>query len=469
MTTGRLTLGWVEWCRLPQLGLPAIKAKIDTGARTSALHAFTVEPFGPVSRPRIRFGIHPIPEQKEFEVFCSADILDRREVTSSNGETELRYVIETTLGIGDHEWPVQFTLSDREGMSFHMLVGRQALNAFPHEEPLVAPSLAFQQAPLSYDVYDEMDRQVPVRRPLRIAILTREPDSYSTRRLVAAAEARDHVVELIDTQRCYMLINAGRPEVHYDGHALPFYDAVIPRIGAPITAYGAAVVRQFEAIGSYCVNRSAAIIASRDKLFAHQVLAREGIPMPTTAIASSPKDTENLIGLIGTAPMVVKLVTSSQGRGVVLAETRNAAECVVDAFRDLRADFLVQQFIKESAGQDVRALMVGNRIIGSMRRTASSGEFRANIHRGGSAEATKLSPAERDVALRAARALGLGFAGVDLLRSVDGPKVLEVNSSPGLEGIEGATGKDIALRVIRHIERRAAGFVRRRRAPARKR
>lgn len=464
MTDDGLTLGWVEWCALPKIGLPAMKMKVDTGAKTSALHAFTCEPFGPADKPKIRFGIHPIPEKPEIEVYCSADIIDRREVTSSNGETEMRYVIETPIQMGDHEWPIQITLSDREGMSYHMLLGRQALSAHPGDgEPQVIPSLSYQQPELDYSVYDKIARQAPTPRSLRLGVLTREPRSYSTKRIVEAAEKREHVVELIDTSRCYMLINAGRPEVHYDGRALPIYDAIIPRIGASITSYGTAVTRQFEAMGCYCVNGSHSIAVSRDKLYAHQLLAREGIGMPTTAFASSPKDTKNLIELMGSPPIIVKLLESSQGKGVVLAETKKAAESVVGAFRGLKADFLVQQFIKEAGGEDIRCLVVGGKVIASIKRTAAPGDFRSNLHQGGSASVVRITRKERETAVAAAKVLNLGLAGVDLLRAEDGPKVLEVNSSPGLEGVETASGKDVAGLLIEAIEKRVASTVRRRR------
>ncbi|MEM6649410.1 MAG: 30S ribosomal protein S6--L-glutamate ligase, partial [Pseudomonadota bacterium] len=426
-------------------------------------HAFSMEPFGPAGRPKIRFGVHPIPEKPEVEIYCSADIVDKRTVISSNGTSESRLVIQTSIKMGEVEWPIELTLSDREGMSFHMLLGRQALQAFPQGgEPRVVPTASFLQPELNYDVYDKITKQKPTRRSLRIAVLTREPTSYSTKRFVEAGEAREHVVELIDTRRCYMLINAGRPEVHYDGRALPFYDAVIPRIGASITSYGTAVVRQFEAIGSYCVNRSDPIIASRDKLYAHQILAREGIGMPTTAFASSPKDTDNLIDLMGSPPIIVKLLESSQGKGVVLAETKKAAESVVSAFRGLKADFLVQQFVKEANGEDIRCLVVGNKVVAAIKRSAAPGEFRSNLHQGGSATKVRITKAERETAIRAAKTMGLGLAGVDMLRAEKGPQVLEVNSSPGLEGVETSSGKDVAGLVMEEIERRAANVVRRR-------
>ncbi|MEM1410354.1 MAG: RimK/LysX family protein, partial [Pseudomonadota bacterium] len=294
-----LELGWEEWISLPALGLPAIKAKVDTGARTSSLHAFSVEPFGPAGGQNIRFAVHPIPERPEVEVYCAAPVYDRREVTSSNGERELRWTIQTEITVAGETWPLLLTLSDREGMSFHMLLGRQALEAYPGAAPQVSPTRSFVQPQLTYDVYDKMAAKAPQPRPLRVALLTKDPQSYSSRRLVEAGEARGHVVEAIDTIRCYMVINAKRPEVHYDGRALPRYDAVIPRIGSRITAYGTAVVRQFETTGAYCVNRSEAILASRDKLYAHQILAREGIDMPSTAFASSPKDNDSIVDLMG--------------------------------------------------------------------------------------------------------------------------------------------------------------------------
>lgn len=456
------SLGWEEWLGLPGLGLPALKAKVDSGARTSALHAFNIEPFGSADNRRVRFGIHPVPEKPEIEVYCSARIVDRREVTSSNGETEMRYVIETPVRFGDREWPVQITLTDRGSMAYRMLLGRQALESYPGaEETVINPAASFVQPLLSYDVYESLSASESQKRSLRIAILTREWDSYSTRRLKEAGEYRDHVVELIDTTRCYMHINATSPEVHYDGQVLPHYDAVIPRIGASITSYGLSVVRQFETVGAYTLNRSQGIAASRDKLFAHQLLASEGIGMPATAFASSPKDSANLIKLVGEAPVIIKLLESTQGKGVVLVENRKAAESVVSAFRGLRADFLVQEFVKEADGADIRCLVLGGKVIASMMRKAGEGEFRSNLHQGGTAQSVRITREEREVAIRAARAIGLEFAGVDMLRSHEGPKVLEVNSSPGLEGIEKTSGKDIASMVFEHIEKRARPVVRR--------
>ncbi len=446
-----LTFGWEEWVALPELGLPAIKAKIDTGARTSALHAHDIEVFGPASKPKVRFNVHPVAGNEDITITCSAPIIDRREVTSSNGEAELRYVISTKMDVAGQSWPIDVTLTNRAGMTSRMLLGRQALT----DHITISPTEKRLQPDLSYDVYHTAAvRHRAPKRALRVAVLSREASNYSTSRLVEVGEARGHTVEVIDTTRCYMAINAMAPEVHYDGKRLPRYDAVIPRIGASVTPYGCAVIRQFETIGTYCVNGSAGILSSRAKLHAHQVLASKKIGMPTTAFAASPKDTSNLMALVGTAPLIVKLLESTQGKGVVLAETKKAAESVIDAFRGLKANFLVQDFVKEAAGEDLRCLVVDGKVVAAMKRTGAEGDFRSNLHRGGTAQVVRITKVERDTALRAARAFGLGTAGVDLLRSDSGPKVLEVNSSPGFEGIEKATGKDIVGMVYDMIEAR---------------
>lgn len=445
-----LQFGWEEWIGLPDLGVPALRAKVDTGARTSALHAFDIETFGPIAKPKVRFTVHPIPGRDDLVIPCSAPIVDRREVTSSNGDKEMRYVISSTLEVSGQSWPIEITLTNRANMTNRMLLGRTALK----DNISIVATERFQQPELSYDVYHTARmRHAAPKRALRIAVLSRE-DNYSTRRLVEEGEKRGHSVEVINTTRCYMALNALAPEVHYDGKRLPRFDAVIPRIGASITPYGAAIIRQFETIGTYCVNGSAGITASRDKLHAHQLMARAKIGMPNTAFAASPRDTGNIIGLVGTAPLIVKLLESTQGKGVVLAETRKAAESVIDAFRGLKANFLVQDFVKEAAGEDIRCLVIGGKVVASMKRTGAEGDFRSNLHRGGSAKSVKISKIERETAIRAAKVFDLNKAGVDLLRSEAGPKVLEVNSSPGFEGIETSTGKNIVGSLYEMIEAR---------------
>jgi ribosomal protein S6--L-glutamate ligase len=290
---------------------------------------------------------------------------------------------------------------------------------------------------------------------LKIAILSRKASLYSTRRLMEAGKQRGHEVRVIDTLRCYMNITSHKPEIHYKGEVLTGFDAVIPRIGASITFYGAAVLRQFEMMGVFPVNESVAISRARDKLRSLQLLSRAGIGLPVTGFAHSPDDVQDLIKMVGGAPLVIKLLEGTQGIGVVLAETRKAAESVVEAFMGLKANILVQEFIKEAGGSDIRCFVVGGKVVAAMQRTAKEGEFRSNLHRGGTAELIKITPEERSTAVRAAQVVGLNVAGVDILRSNHGPVVMEVNSSPGLEGIEGATGKDVAGMIIQFIEKHA--------------
>jgi ribosomal protein S6--L-glutamate ligase len=290
---------------------------------------------------------------------------------------------------------------------------------------------------------------------MKIGILSTNRNLYSTRRLAEAARARGHEVQVINHKRCYMNITSHKPEIHYNGVAIEDIDAIIPRIGASVSFYGAAVVRQFEMMGVYSVNESVAITRSRDKLRALQLLSRKGIGLPVTGFANSPDDTQDLLQFVGGAPVVIKLLEGTQGVGVVLAETTKAAESVIEAFRGLGANFMVQEFIKEAKGADIRCLVVGDKVVAAMKRQGREGEFRSNLHRGGSAEVIKITPEERSTAVRSAKVMGLNVAGVDLLRSNHGPVVMEVNSSPGLEGVETTTGKDVAALIIEFIEKHA--------------
>lgn len=289
---------------------------------------------------------------------------------------------------------------------------------------------------------------------MRIAILSRDRTLYSTRRLHEAAVARGHEAPIVDYIRCYMNIATGKPQVVYKGEPLEV-QAVIPRIGATYTFYGTAVVRQFEMMGVFSVNESQSIARSRDKLRALQLMARDGIGLPITGFAHSTHDTDGLLKIVGGPPVVIKLIQGTQGKGVILAETRKAAEALIEAFSSLDAHFLVQEYIKEAGGADVRCFVIGNRVVAAMARHAAPGEFRSNLHRGGQAEKTTITPQERRTAVRAARTMGLNVAGVDILRSNRGPLVMEVNSSPGPEGIEKATGIDVAGKIIEFVEKNA--------------
>lgn len=289
---------------------------------------------------------------------------------------------------------------------------------------------------------------------LKIAILSKNKNLYSTRRLKEEAENRGHYVRIVNTVRCYMNISSTNPEIHYAGEKLIDFNAIIPRIGASITFYGTAVVRQFEMMGVFSLNESMGISRARDKLRALQFLSKKGVGMPVTGFASSPNDANDLIKIAGGPPLVIKLLEGTQGIGVVLAETTKAAESVIEAFMCLKANIMVQEFITESNGEDLRCLVVGDKVVAAMKRTAKTGEFRSNLHRGGTATSVTLTPEEKKTAIQATKILGLNVAGVDIIRSNRGPLVLEVNSSPGLQGIEAASQKNVAKSIIEFIEKK---------------
>ncbi len=443
------TLGWQEWIALPNIGLSALLAKTDTGAATSALHAFNIQPFGSDSNPKVRFGINPINENKSYAIYCSANVTDMREITSSNGISEIRYVIKTSIKIGDSDLKdIEVTLTNRENMKYRMILGRSALEGFN-----INAQESFIQKQLSYDLYKNFKKQSVAKRSLRIAILSVEPDNYSNKKIIESAEKHDHVCEIINTKRCYLNLKSHKPEVHYNGKELPFFDAIIPRIGSSLTFYGAAVVRQFEAMGTYCLNSSVAIGLSRDKLAAHQTLIKHKIPMPSTAFANSPHDTENLISLVDGVPLILKLLESTQGKGVLLAESKKAASGIISAFQRLQAPFILQEFEAESGGSDLRCLVIGNKVVAGMIRSAGEGDFRSNLHAGGIASKANISKEEKLISIKATKALGLGMAGVDILRTPDGPKVIEVNSSPGLKGIGAVSKLNLGEIIISHLEK----------------
>ena len=290
---------------------------------------------------------------------------------------------------------------------------------------------------------------------MKLALMCQNAGLYSHRRLVEAAAARGHEIEVINHLKCYINITSHRPSVHFQGRDLPKYDAVIPRIGASVTFYGTAVLRQFEMMGVYPANESVAISRSRDKLRSLQLLARKGIGLPVTVFAHKTSNAEEVIKMVGGPPVIIKLLEGTQGIGVILGETERAAESIIQAFGGVNTNILVQEFIKEAGGEDIRCLVVGEKVVASMKRKGREGEFRSNLHRGGSAEKIKITPAERSTAISAAKAMGLNVCGVDMLRSNHGPVVMEVNSSPGLEGVETATGVDVAGLIIEFVEKNA--------------
>ncbi|WP_133010882.1 30S ribosomal protein S6--L-glutamate ligase [Marinomonas flavescens] len=451
LNESKIVIGSEEWCAFSSLNIPAVKARIDSGAKTSSLHAINIQYFSRNGEQWTSFEVHPLQDNRKITVHCEAQIVDHRVIKSSSGDKEKRPVIRASLALGEKSWVVELTLTDRDSMGYRMLLGREAMNGRilvdPEGHCLLGDRVQNDLASLY---------KAPEMRTggLKIGLLASNPDLYSNRRIIEAAEARGHEIQFLNIKNCYMKLDATTPEIHYrGGRVLNDLDAVIPRIRPSKTFYACTLLRQFESLGVYCLNNSTAIAQSRDKLRALQLLLDSGLDIPTTGFANSPLDTGDLIDMVGGAPLIIKLLEGTQGTGVVLAETRKAADSVINAFKSLNANILVQEFIQESSGKDLRCFVIDGKVVASIQRTAAAGEFRANIHQGGRAELIKITQEEKRIAIKAAKAMDLKVAGVDLIRSNKGPLLLEVNSSPGLQGIETATNQDIAVRMIMAIER----------------
>lgn len=447
----KVIVGSEEWCSFPELGIPVIKARVDSGAKTSALHAINIAPFTKDDSNWVKFDINPIQNNSKTIIHCEAPLVDKRVVKSSSGFREQRYVIQTNLKIGESSWPIEMTLTNRDTMGFRMLLGREAMSG----RILVDPEQQFLLGQPTNDNLKEIYKNSE-KTPsgLRIGLLASNPELYSNKRIMEAGEMRGHEMHFLNIKECYIKLDAKKPEIHYrGGKILNQFDAIIPRIRPSITFYGCSLTRQFEALNVFCLNSSTAITQSRDKLFSLQLLLQSGIDIPTTGFANSPLDTDDLIKMVGGSPLIIKLLEGTQGKGVVLAETKKAAESVINAFKSLNANILVQEFIKEANGKDIRCFVIDGKVVASIQREAMPGEFRANIHLGGTATVIKATSEEKKIAIKAAKAMDLKVAGVDIIRSTKGPLLLEVNSSPGLEGIETATHKDIACEMIKAIEK----------------
>lgn len=451
MLQNKVILGSEEWCSFPELNIPTIKARVDSGAKTSALHAINIAPFIKNDSNWVKFDINPIQNNIKTVIHCEAPLIDKRIVKSSSGFREQRYVIQTQLKIGNDSWTIEMTLTNRDSMGFRMLLGREAMSG----RVLVDPEEKYLLGEPSSDSLMELYKNAKkTTTGLRIGVLASNPELYSNKRIMEAGEMRGHEMHFLNIKECYMKLDAKNPEIHYrGGKILNQFDAIIPRIRPSITFYGCALTRQFEALKVFCLNSSTAITQSRDKLFSLQLLLNNGVDIPTTGFANSPLDTNDLIKMVGGPPLIVKLLEGTQGKGVVLAETKKAAESVINAFKSLNANILVQEFIKEANGKDIRCFVIDGKVVAAIQREALPGEFRANIHLGGTASIIKVTSEEKKIAIKAAKAMDLKVAGVDIIRSSKGPLLLEVNSSPGLEGIEGATNKDIAGEMIKAIEK----------------
>lgn len=447
----KVIVGSEEWCAFPELGIPTIKARVDSGAKTSALHALNIVAFEKDGANWVKFDVNPIQNNGKTVIHCQAPLVDKRVVKSSSGYREHRYVIKAQIRVGELDWEVELTLTNRDSMGFRMLLGREAMSG----RILVDPEQKYLLGqPTREKLLEYYETGEEPKRGLRIGVLASNPELYSNKRIMEAGEMRGHEMHFLNLKYCYMKLDANTPEIHYrGGRVLNDFDAVIPRIRPSMTFYGCALTRHFEALKVFCLNSSMAISQSRDKLYSLQLLLNSGVDIPTTGFANSPLDTNDLIKMVGGSPLIVKLLEGTQGKGVVLAETKKAAESVINAFKSLNANILVQEFIKEANGKDIRCFVIDGKVVAAIQREALPGEFRANIHLGGTASVIKVTSEEKKIAIKAAKAMNLKVAGVDIIRSAKGPLLLEVNSSPGLEGIEGATQKDIASEMIRAIEK----------------
>ncbi|MBT8238095.1 MAG: 30S ribosomal protein S6--L-glutamate ligase [Croceitalea sp.] len=445
-------IGCEEWCVFENMGIPAIKARVDSGAKTSSIQATNIKVYNKGAQEWVKFEVNPLQENRSIAIECDARLIDRRMVKSSSGISEERLVVKSFMTLGDASFDIELTLANRDTMEYRMLLGREALN----DRYIVNPAKNFAIKDFTEEeITQKYARFIKAKTGLKIALLASNPELYSNKRLMEAAEARGHEIVFLNVELAYMKLDTHSPEIRYrGGNILREFDAVIPRIKPSVTFYGCALIRQFHNLGVYCQNSAEAIAQSRDKLFASQLFSKHDIHIPITGFAKSPMDTKDLIKMVNGAPLIIKLLESTQGKGVVLAETNKAAESVINAFKSVNTNILVQEFIKEANGQDIRCFVVNGKVVASMQRQAAKGEFRANIHQGGSASIIKITSEEKKLAVKAAKVLNLAVAGVDIIRSNKGPLLLEVNSSPGLEGIENATGNDIANAMIQAVEKK---------------
>ena len=445
-------IGSQEWCSFKSLNISLVKARIDSGAKTSSIQSTNIKKFNKGKESWVSFDVNPIQDNLSIAVHCESKITDIRVVKSSSGISEKRFVIKEKITLGDATFEIELTLANRDGMDFRMLLGREAMA----DRFIVDPAQKCLTGEVTEDELENYYKHLILEKSgLSIGLLATDRSLYSNKRLMEAGKARGHEMYFYNIQQCYMRLDTVTPEVRYRGGSIiQDLDAIIPRIRPSMTFYGCALLRQFNSIGTYCLNSDTAISQSRDKLFSSQLFSVNDIQIPITGFAKSPLDTKDLISMVGGAPLVIKLLQSAQGKGVVSAETDKAAESVINAFKSLQANILVQEFIKEAAGKDLRCFVVNGKVVASIERTAPKGEFRSNIHMGGTASKVKITQEERRLAIKAAKVLNLAVAGVDIIRSNKGPLLLEVNSSPGLEGIETATGKDIANEIIIAIEKK---------------
>jgi len=458
----QIILGNEEFVSVPELNISIILARIDSGATSSSLHAFNIKIITEDNQKFVSFSVYPINNNRIIILHCKVKLSGWKYIRSSNGLTEKRPFIITSVKIGELLCEnVEITLTNRDYMGHRILIGRESLPqgvlVDPNKQFILTSHLEKEYHKTSTEIY----------KPLNIALLASNPSLYSNIRIMEVGKKLGHEMIFLNIKNCYIDIQQKSSTIHsrdLPHNKITEIDAVIPRIKPGLTFYGCALVRQFQTIGKFCLNDANAIANSRDKLKCLQILASRCIPMPATSFATSTKESKQLIDLVGGAPLIIKLLEGTQGKGVILVESNTGAESVISAFKSANTNILVQEFISESKGEDIRCFVVDNKVVASMMRTSNNEhEFRANFHLGATVKPVKITANERKIATTAAKLLGLHVAGVDIIRSKSGPMVLEVNSAPGLEGIESATGKDIAVEIIKCLERAFYGTKNRKR------
>jgi ribosomal protein S6--L-glutamate ligase len=462
----RIIVGSEEWCVFPSLNIPAIKARVDSGAKTSAIHAFNIQAFRRDDEEWVSFFVHPLQNDRKSVVRCEAPVVDRRIVKSSTGTAEKRFVIRTAIELGDNYWEVELTLTNRDSMGYRMLLGREAMLG----RMLVDPAESFCAGDFSPEELRVFYGDTEHQTGLKIGLLASDPELYSNRRLIEAGTARGHEMVFLNIKQCYVKLDMDNPEVHYlGGHNLTDFDAVIPRIRSNVTLYGCALTRHFARLGIYTLNNADAISRSRDKLSSLQAMQSADVPIPTTAFANSPVDIEDLIAMVGGPPLLVKLLDGPRNRGVILAETQARAQDLISGAESRQANMLVQKYIREAEGKSLRCIVVDGKVVGTV-------EMTVDLTRGTSSPKRRPTPAfirardeEKQLAVRAAKTMRLKVAGIDILRAASGPLVVSITAVPRLEEIERITNKDVAGKMVAAIEkalgwRLAAGKRRRKRA-----
>lgn len=443
-------IGSEEWCAFPTLGIPAIKARIDSGAKTSSIHAFNIRTFLKEGESWVSFEVHPLQNDRQTTVRCMAPLVDRRLVKSSSGDTNRRYVILVPMSLGDETWEVEVTLANRDSMGYRMLLGREAMNG----RVVVDPAEKLLQQTFSKKKLKEIyAKQQLTYAGLRIAVLGAGTELYSNQRLIEAASDRGHEALFLDIRDCTLKNDLENLELHHKELGLiENIDAVIPRITARHAHFGLTLVRHFLAQGIHVLNPVQSIRTTLERTALLQQLQHAGVLVPLTVIATSPVDAATLIDLVGGAPLTVQWLEDAQYSEVVLAESRQAAETVINAFASVKADLLVQEYVREAGGTDLRLVMQQDQLLLSVERTPAPGGFRVDPNQGGTILPVKVSDEELSLARKVMAVLDLNLASVDLMRTHRGPMVIKVNASPALENLESATGQDLAGAIIHQVE-----------------